>query len=287
MIVRDVATRAPGTAAKTGSRPRKRESLPPSRFWAIGEPVERGTSVALPLSVTAMLLFAWAFVSRFGHIPAMFLPSPGGVWNAFAALLADGYAADIRTSCTRVAIGFAIAALLSIPIGVLMGSFGSFEAMLAPIVGTLRYLPITALVPLLILWLGIDEAPKLAIIVLSAFFYNTIMIVDAVHAVPKDFINVSYTLGAKRLDVLWRVILPAAMPQIFDALRVNVAVAWNFLFIAELVAADSGMGYRLTMAQRTNASDQMFVALIIVAIVGFALDRAFRLARRIALPWAA
>ncbi|GAC1424172.1 MAG: ABC transporter permease [Candidatus Velthaea sp.] len=217
----------------------------------------------------------------------MFLPTPAGVWNAFTMLMADGYAADIRTSCLRVAIGFAVAALLSIPIGLLMGSFGSIEALLAPIVGTLRYLPITALVPLLILWLGIDEAPKLAIIVLSAFFYNTIMIVDAVHAVPRDFINVSYTLGAKRLDVLLRVILPAAMPQIVDALRVNVAVAWNFLFIAELIAADSGMGYRLEMAQRTNASDQMFVALIIVAAIGFALDRAFRIARKVALPWAA
>jgi len=271
----------------TTTRPRRRESLRPSRFWTIGEPPERSASIALPLGITSLLLFAWAFVARFGHIPAMFLPSPAGVWNAFTALVADGYAADIRTSCLRVAIGFAFAALVSIPIGVLMGSFGSFEAMLAPVVGTLRYLPITALVPLLILWLGIDEAPKLAIIILSAFFYNTIMIVDAVHAVPRDFINVSYTLGAKRPHVLWRVILPAALPQIFDALRVNVAVAWNFLFIAELVAADSGMGYRLTLAQRTNSSDQMFVALIIVAIIGFALDRGFRLARRLAVPWAA
>lgn len=282
MIVRDVA----GRAAPAAPARRARRSLPPSRFWAIGDAPDRATSVGLPLGVASLLLFAWALVSRYGHIPAMFLPTPAGVWNAFTALMADGYAADIRTSCMRVAIGFAIAAIVSIPIGAIMGSFGSFEAMLAPIVGTMRYLPITALVPLMILWLGIDEAPKLAIIILSAFFYNTIMIVDAVHAVPRDFINVSYTLGATRFDVLWRVILPAAMPQIFDALRVNVAVAWNFLFIAELIAADSGMGYRLTMAQRTNASDQMFVALIIVAAIGFALDRAFRLARKLALPWA-
>lgn len=277
---------AAGRTAPAAQTKRTRRSLAPSRFWAIAEPPARGASIGLPLGVATMLLFAWTLVTRFGNVPAMFLPSPSGVWTAFLGLMADGYAADIRTSCERVAIGFAIAAILSIPIGVLMGSFGSFEALLAPIVGTMRYLPITALVPLMILWLGIDEAPKIAIIILSAFFYNTIMIVDAVHAVPRDFINVSYTLGAKRIDVLWRVILPAAMPQIFDALRVNVAVAWNFLFIAELIAADSGMGYRLTMAQRTNASDQMFVALVIVAIIGFSLDRAFRLARKLALPWA-
>ena len=282
-MLREVAVRT----ASVEPRKRVRRSLPPNRFWTIGEPTTRANSIALPLGVTAMLLFAWILVSRYGHIPAMFLPTPSGVWNAFLALMADGYAADIRTSCVRVAIGFVVAALASIPIGLLMGSFGSIEAMLAPVIGTLRYLPITALVPLMILWLGIDEAPKLAIIILSVFFYNTIMVVDAVRAVPRDFINVSYTLGAKRLDVLWRVILPAAMPQIFDALRVNVAVAWNFLFIAELIAADSGMGYRLTMAQRTNASDQMFVALIIVAIIGFALDRSFRIARKLALPWAA
>lgn len=268
-------------------RVRARRSLPNSTFWAVREPASRSLGLALPLAITALLLFAWAMLSRYGHIPTMFLPTPGGVWTAFRSLVADGYAADIRTSIERVAIGFAIATLLSVPVGLLMGSFATLEAMLAPVVGTLRYVPITAVVPLLIIWLGIDEAPKLAIIVLSAFFYNTIMIVDAVQSVPRDFIDVSYTLGANRLDVLSRVIFPAALPQIFDALRVNVAVAWNFLFIAELIAADSGLGYRLEMAQRTNASDQMFVALIIVAIIGFFLDRAFRIARRLLLPWAA
>lgn len=280
-MIREAGARVPTVERRV----RARRSLPPSAFWAIREPVAPHFNIALPLAVTALLFFAWTMVTRYGNIPTMFLPTPGGVWSAFVALMADGYANDIRTSIMRVAIGFAIATLISIPVGLLMGSFGSLEAMLAPIIGTLRYVPITATVPLLILWLGIDEAPKLAIIVLSAFFYNTIMIADAVQNVPRDFINVSYTLGANRRDVLVRVILPAAMPQIFDALRVNVAVAWNFLFIAELIAADSGLGYRLEMAQRTNASDQMFVALIIVAIIGFALDRAFRLARRLALPW--
>ena len=266
-------------------RVRARRGLTQSTFWAIREPASPRLTLSLPLGITAVLLFAWASLARFGHIPTMFLPTPGGVWSAFQTLMADGYAGDIRTSIVRVAIGFAIATLISIPIGLLMGSFGTIEAMLAPVIGTLRYVPITATVPLLILWLGIDEAPKLAIIILSAFFYNTIMIADAVQNVPRDFINVSYTLGANRFDVLARVILPAAMPQIFDALRVNIAVAWNFLFIAELIAADSGLGYRLEMAQRTNASDQMFVALIIVAIIGFILDRAFRLARKLVLPW--
>ncbi|GAC1493833.1 MAG: ABC transporter permease [Vulcanimicrobiaceae bacterium] len=282
-MIREAGTRLPTLER----RARARRSLPESAFWAIREPVSPRLLLTLPLAIVAMLLFAWLLLARYGHIPTMFLPTPLGVWNAFAALMADGYANDIRTSIVRVAIGFAIATLVSVPVGLLMGSFATLEAMLAPMVGTLRYVPITATVPLLILWLGIDEAPKLAIIILSAFFYNTIMIADAVANVPRDFINVSYTLGAQRRDVLWRVILPAAMPQIFDALRVNVAVAWNFLFIAELIAADSGLGYRLEMAQRTNASDQMFVALIIVALIGFALDRAFRIARRLLLPWSA
>ncbi|GAC1442330.1 MAG: ABC transporter permease [Vulcanimicrobiaceae bacterium] len=282
-MIREAGTRLPTLER----RARVRRSLPESAFWAIREPVAPRLLLTLPLAIVAMLLFAWLLLARYGHIPTMFLPTPLGVWNAFAALMADGYANDIRTSIVRVAIGFAIATLVSVPVGLLMGSFATLEAMLAPMVGTLRYVPITATVPLLILWLGIDEAPKLAIIILSAFFYNTIMIADAVANVPRDFINVSYTLGAQRRDVLWRVILPAAMPQIFDALRVNVAVAWNFLFIAELIAADSGLGYRLEMAQRTNASDQMFVALIIVALIGFALDRAFRIARRLLLPWSA
>ncbi len=264
----------------------KRRALRPSVFWAIRDEPPRTLAIVLPLATTAVLFAAWGAMTGWAHVPSIFLPAPASVWKAFLALLSDGYAADIWASFSRVMLGFLLATALSVPVGLLMGSFCTMDALLVPLVGTLRYVPITALVPLLILWLGIDEAPKIAIISLSVFFFNVIMITDAVRNVPRDFINVSYTLGAGRLDVLLRVILPGAMPQIVDALRVNIASAWNFLFVAELVAADSGMGYRMQQAQRTAASDQMFVGLIVVAIIGFFLDRAFRIAKRVALPWA-
>lgn len=281
----DVAPSIPlSESVREAARP-KRRALRPSIFWAIREPTPRNLAIALPLGVTAVLLFGWVILTSYGHIPAMFLPSPASVWTAFTTMMAGGYASDVAVSFTRIAIGFAIAVTLSIPVGLLMGTFGTWESILSPMVGTLRYVPIPALVPLLILWLGIDEAPKIAVIALSTFFYNTIMVADAVRNVPRDFVNVSYTLGAGRLDVLRRVILPASLPQIIDALRVNIAVSVNFLFIAELVAADSGMGHQMELAQRTNASDQMFVGLIIIATIGFTLDRAFRLLQRRLMPW--
>jgi NitT/TauT family transport system permease protein len=264
----------------------KRRALRPSVFWTVRDEIPRNLAVALPIAMAAVLLIAWTALTSWGHIPSIFLPAPASVWNAFIALMTDGYASDVWASFSRVMIGFLVALVFSLPVGLLTGAFCSMEALLTPLVGTLRYVPITALVPLLILWLGIDEPPKIAIIGLAVFFFNVIMIADAVRNVPRDFINVSYTLGANRFDVLMRVILPAAMPQIIDALRVNVASAWNFLFVAELVAADSGMGYRMQQAQRTAASDQMFVGLILVAIIGFALDRVFRITKRVALPWA-
>jgi NitT/TauT family transport system permease protein len=284
-VISDAAPSIPRSQAARGAARAKRRALRPSVFWAIREPTPRNLAIALPLGVTLVLLLAWVLLTTYGQIPAMFLPSPGSVWNAFGSMMAGGYASDIAVSFTRIAIGFAIAVALSIPVGLLMGTFGTCEAILAPMVGTLRYVPIPALVPLLILWLGIDEAPKIAVIALSTFFYNTIMVADAVRNVPRDFVNVSYTLGAGRLAVLRRVILPAALPQIIDALRVNIAVSVNFLFIAELVAADSGMGHRMELAQRTNSSDQMFVGLIIIATIGFTLDRAFRLVQRRLMPW--
>ncbi|HEY0797815.1 MAG TPA: ABC transporter permease [Candidatus Baltobacteraceae bacterium] len=284
--MQDVAPSIAIADTPAGARPaKKRRGLRPSVFWAIREPTPRGLAISLPAGVSVLLLGSWILLTTFGQIPAMFLPSPASVWTAFHTLMADGYGSDIVASLTRVAIGFSIAVLLSIPVGLLMGTFGTWESILAPMVGTLRYVPIPALVPLLILWLGIDEAPKIAVIALATFFYNTIMVADGVRNVPRDFVNVSYTLGANRLDVLRRVILPAAMPQIIDALRVNIAVSFNFLFIAELVAADSGMGHRMEIAQRTNSSDQMFVGLIIIIIIGFVLDRLFRVAQRRLMPW--
>jgi NitT/TauT family transport system permease protein len=167
-----------------------------------------------------------------------------------------------------------------------MGTFQFAQALLEPMIGLLRYLPASAFLPLMIIWLGLGEPAKVAILVIGVVFFNTLMTADAVRLVPRDLLAVSYTLGASRGEVLRKVVLPHALPGILDALRVNAAAAWNFVVVAELVAATSGLGYRITRAQRFLQTDRIFAVLVVVGLIGLTLDVLLRLLREWVGRWA-
>ncbi len=154
-----------------------------------------------------------------------------------------------------------------------------------PIVGTVRYMPVAAFVPLIILWVGLDEPARIMIIFLGIVFYNAIMIADAVKFIPNELLNVAYTLGANRFDVLLRVILPAISPSIIDTLRVNIAGTWNFLVIAELVAADKGLGFRIVQAQRFLQTDKVLFTIAVIGVIGLLIDHVFKLLGQVLTPW--
>ncbi len=198
----------------------------------------------------------------------------------------DNLVADILASCARVAGGFLVAAVIGVPVGIAMGTFHSMDSLFSPIVGTVRYMPVAAFIPLIIVWIGLGEDAKIVMIALGIVFYNAIMIADAVKFIPDEMLNVAYTLGANRRDVLFRVILPATLPSILDTLRVNVAGAWNFLVIAELVAAQSGLGYAIVQAQRFLQTDKVLFAIGVIGAIGLLIDYAFRLITKIVTPWA-
>lgn len=167
-----------------------------------------------------------------------------------------------------------------------MGTFHSMDSLFSPIVGTVRYIPVAAFIPLIILWVGLGESAKVVMICLGIVFYNAIMVADAVKFIPDEMLNVAYTLGSNRRDVLFRVILPATLPSVLDTLRVNVAGAWNFLVIAELVAAQSGLGYAVVQAQRFLQTDKVLFAIAPIRAIELLIDWAFRLASKIFIPWA-
>jgi len=160
------------------------------------------------------------------------------------------------------------------------------ESIIQPIVGTIRYMPVAAFIPLIIIWVGLGETSKVLIVFMGIFFVNVMMIADSVKFVPEEMLNVSYTLGASRRQVLFRVILPAVSPSIMDTFRVNVSGAWNFLVIAELLAADSGLGYRILKAQRFLSTDEIFVGILIIGTIGFCLDLTFKKLSQLMMPWA-
>ena len=222
----------------------------------------------------------WVALAATGAVPANFLPSPGAVWSAGVGMAASGELfADLLATVQRVLLGFGLAVLVSVPLGIVMGTFLAGQAAFEPMISLLRYLPASAFVPLLIIWLGIDEASKIAILFIGTVFFNTLMVADVVRRVPGALIDVSYTMGARRGEVLRKVIVPHALPGILDAIRVNAAAAWNLVVVAELIASTVGLGYRIVRAQRFLQTDRIFAVLVVIAMVGVLLDVALRLLR--------
>lgn len=258
---RQLRTRRPGVFALRGElRPRTR--------WLL-----RGLSVLAPLTV-------WTVLSASGQVDPTFLPSPRAVWRAGLAMYRSGeLRADLTASVRRVGIGFGLAVAVSVPLGVLMGALRGVQALLEPVIGLLRYLPASAFIPLLIIWLGLGEESKIGLLIIGVVFFNTLMTADAVRLVPRELLDVSATLGARQGEILRKVIVPHALPGMIDAMRVNAAAAWNFVVIAELIAATSGLGYRIARSQRFLQTDRIFAVLVVIALIGLAIDVLLRLLR--------
>jgi NitT/TauT family transport system permease protein len=167
-----------------------------------------------------------------------------------------------------------------------MGTFQSIESLFAPLVGTVRYMPITAFVPLVMIWFGLGEDAKIIMIFLGIILYNAIMIADAVKFIPDELLDVAYTLGANRREILMRVVLPAALPSVLDTLRVNIAGAWNFLIIAELIASQNGLGFRIIQSQRYLQTDKVLCCIAIIGLIGLLTDYLINRFSIAITPWA-
>lgn len=243
-------------------------------------------TVGLGAAGMAVLLGGWALVSASMGDDGFLLPTPTATWNAGLELYRDGdLMSDLRASCGRIALGYSISMGIGIVVGLLMGSLRSVEAFLEPQIGFLRYIPASALTPLFLLWLGIDEPPKVWLIVVGTVFFNILMVADVARSVPRELVQSAYTLGAGRLTVLRRVILRHSHPGIIDVARVNLAAAWLMLVVSELLAAQEGLAFRVVRLARFRQVDGMFAVLIIFGLIGMVSDIALRQVRRRTAPW--
>lgn len=259
----------------------------PTVFWRLAEDIPRSLYTALTITSIAVPLLLWWAVTAFGNVDPKFLPSPGRVMEAFGRLWSTReLLKDTVASLWRVGVGFLFAALLSIPVGVLMGSFSSIRALLEPIFGLMRYMPAPAFIPLLILYLGIGEEPKITLIFIGVFFFNSLMVMDTVKFVPKDLIEATYMLGGNRWETLTQVILPHVLPGIIDACRINLAAAWQLVIVSELIAANEGLGRRISVAGRFLRTDEIFVGLIVIGVFGLLFDLFFQYLLRVSCKWA-
>ena len=258
----------------------RRKPVRQPRLWALRAPIPRRWRVVLMTCSVLVPLVVWVAVAATGTVQEQFLPSPLSVFEAGWEMARSGQLwTDTWASVQRILIGFGLAILVSVPLGLVMGSFQAGQALFEPIVGLLRYLPASAFIPLLTIWLGIGEPSKWMLLFIGTVFFNTLMTADAVRQVPRPLIDVSYTLGARRGEVLRKVVVPHALPGMIDAVRVNAAAAWNFVVVAELINSQEGLGYRIARSQRFLASDRIFAVLIVIAVIGLALDIALRMLR--------
>ncbi|RSM58439.1 ABC transporter permease [Actinoplanes sp. ATCC 53533] len=258
----------------------RRKPARPVRLWALRAPISRRARAVLMVCSVLVPLVAWVAVAAAGVVSESFLPSPAAVLSAGWEMAQSGQlATDTWASVRRILIGFGLAIAVSVPLGLVMGSFQAGQALFEPIVGLLRYLPASAFIPLLTIWLGIGEPSKWMLLFIGTVFFNTLMTADAVRQVPRALIDVSYTLGARRGEVLRKVVVPHALPGMIDAVRVNAAAAWNFVVVAELINSQEGLGYRIARSQRFLASDRIFAVLIVIAVIGLAIDILLRVLR--------
>jgi NitT/TauT family transport system permease protein len=223
------------------------------------------------------ILLAWLMLSEIGLVNPQFLPSPVAVIEALYRLFADrDLLADIWISIERVWIAFLLSALMAIPLGILMSSYRIVGSVTEPVVDFIRYLPVPALVPLTLIWLGIGEFSKIALLWLGTFFQLVLLIADDSRRVPKEYIETGRTLGATDGELMRDILLPAMLPSMVDNLRITLGWCWTYLIIAEIVAANSGIGYVIWAAKRYVKTPEVFAGVLTIGVIGLITDQAIR-----------
>jgi len=255
-------------------------------MWAIRGPLSRRQYwVFAALGLLAPLALWW-LVSSSASVDKVFMPGPLDVYHRLITwYVDDDLMSNIWISVYRVTAGFALSAIIALPLGLLIGTFRPVQAVLEPLTDFIRYMPAVAFIPLVMLWVGIEESSKIAIIFIGTFFQMVLMMAEDVRRVPLAQIEAAQTMGATRGESVRLVIFQSAKPALLDTLRVTMGWAWTYLVVAELVAANSGIGYSILKAQRFLQTDKIFVGILLIGLIGLVMDQLFRLAHRKAFPW--
>jgi NitT/TauT family transport system permease protein len=249
-------------------------------------PVSPGARVALGILFFVLFVAAWAGATLGGFVSKTFLADPlTTVEDAVVLLTRQNFSLDIAVTIWRVVGGFVIAALVAVPVGILMGAYKPIEAFLEPFVSFARYLPASAFIPLLILWAGIGELQKLLVIFIGSVFQIVLMVAGTVSGVRRDLVEAALTLGARDRGILARVLIPASAPAIAEILRLVLGWAWTYVIVAELIGSSSGIGHMIIDSQALLATGQIIFGIIVIGIIGLISDMLFKALNRRLFPW--
>lgn len=253
------------------AKPRKKSIL------SMQAEISPATYATISLCSFAIFFALWWGIAEAGLIRPIFLPSPGAIVTRLWSLAADGtLAGDVASSVYRIGVGFIAASVTALIVGVLIGNYRFWDAAIEPFLDFIRYMPVVAFVPLTILWTGTSDTQKFLIIWIGTFFQQALMFMDNIKRVPPDFIGFGRTVGLSDFKIVTRIILPSAAPQIWDTLRVSLGWAWTWVVLAELVAANSGLGYRITVAQRYFQTDTAIGYIVVLGVLGLISDQVMK-----------
>lgn len=232
----------------------------------------------------------WELCSFLHLFTPIALPPPKAVWQAFVILFTHGYGGhtvwlDIGFSAMRVAIGFGGAIIIGVPLGLLMARVGFVFRLIDPFLQFIRPVPPLAYIPLLVVWFGIGELPKIILILVGTIPVIIIGTISGVKATPPLRLAVARSLGASEGQIFRHVILPSALPEIFTSARVGIGVAWSCLVAAELIAADQGLGWLVQYAGQALQVAVVIAGIIIIGILGYMMELLIRLVENRTVPW--
>ena len=245
------------------------------------------------LVAVVAVLGLWSAISGFELIGRFFLPAP---WEVLGAIVDEAWDADKGTSplgvaafwsCFRVFFAMFMVILIGVPIGILMGASPYVNAALSPLLDPFRSAPIVALVPIFVIWFGIEETMKISFLFMGAVVYLIPMVRDAVLAVPHHHYEMAIDLGATPAEAVRLAVVPMAMPRIADAIIVAVGIEWTYITVAEYVNSTTGLGYILNTARKLSQMDRVFAAIVVILAVAWLTDVLLKLIKRTLFPWEA
>lgn len=243
--------------------------------------------VLLGLCSFGTLLIAYSIISNLPGANQVVTPTPQSILATLADGISDGSLfSAIFASLGRVIAGYLLGCTAAIVLGVLMGWFRTFEYLVDPLVEAIRPIPPLAYIPLVIIWVGIDERSRIVVIFLASFLTCIVSTVTGIKQVPRVFVEAAQTLGASQMRLFLTVAIPSALPYIFAGLRVALAASWTTLVAAELVAAQDGLGWLLQNGRRFYRTDVVMAGVVVIGVLAFTMDRGLRYLQRRWTRWA-
>lgn len=244
---------------------------------------------AIGLAGILLFLAAWSFVTYGGYVRPLFLPTPTAMFDALREYNDRNWLipAIIRSSF-RVGEALVLVILVGIPLGMLMGAFAPIDAFFRKLINGAKSIPTTGLVGLIVLWFSVEEKAKIVFLFLGSIFYMIVLARQAVQNVREDFINVAMDIGATRSQLFRKVLLPAALPQLWDAIAVCNGIMWTYIVLAEFINNSEeqlGLGYLLFVGSRTQDSGKVFATLLVVGIISAFTDWVLQTVRKRYFPW--